>query len=252
MLDLQRNLKNKAMSQFKGKISQIIGPVIDVSFENADKLPNLLEAIEIIKEDGTKVVLECQKHIGEDSVRTVAMDSTDGLTRGMEAVPVGSPITMPTGDKVKGRLFNVVGDAIDGIGPCDTERRLPIHREAPKFEDLSTATEVLSTGIKVIDLVEPYAKGGKIGLFGGAGVGKTVLIQELINNIAKGHDGLSVFAGVGERSREGNDLLREMLESGIVKYGDEFMHEMEKGNWPLDKIDKEALKKSQAHLYLVK
>ena len=234
------------MSQLKGKISQIIGPVIDVSFENADKLPNLLEAIEITKDDGSKVVLECQKHIGEDSVRTVAMDSTDGLTRGMEAIPVGSPITMPTGDKVKGRLFNVVGDAIDGIGPCDTDKRLPIHREAPKFEDLSTATEVLYTGIKVIDLVEPYAKGGKIGLFGGAGVGKTVLIQELINNIAKGHDGLSVFAGVGERSREGNDLLREMLESGIVKYGDEFMHEMEKGNWPLDKVDDEALKKSQA------
>ena len=246
MLDLQRNLKNKTMSQLNGRISQIIGPVIDVSFENADKLPNLLEAIEIIKSDGTKVILECQKHIGEDCVRTVAMDSTDGLTRGMEATPLGSPITMPTGDKVKGRLFNVVGDAIDGIGPCITEKRLPIHREAPKFEDLSTATEVLSTGIKVIDLVEPYAKGGKIGLFGGAGVGKTVLIQELINNIAKGHDGLSVFAGVGERSREGNDLLREMLESGIVKYGDEFMHEMEKGNWPLDKIDKEALKKSQA------
>jgi F-type H+-transporting ATPase subunit beta len=234
------------MSQVKGKISQIIGPVIDVNFENADKLPNLLEAIEIIKEDGSKVILECQKHIGEDVVRTVAMDSTDGLTRGMEATPLGNPITMPTGDEVKGRLFNVVGDAIDGIGPCDTERRLPIHREAPKFEDLSTATEVLSTGIKVIDLVEPYAKGGKIGLFGGAGVGKTVLIQELINNIAKGHDGLSVFAGVGERSREGNDLLREMLESGIVNYGDEFMKEMEKGNWPLDKIDKEALKKSQA------
>ena len=234
------------MSQIKGKISQIIGPVIDVNFENADKLPNLLDAIEIIKEDGSKVILECQKHIGEDVVRTVAMDSTDGLTRGMEATPLGSPITMPTGDEVKGRLFNVVGDAIDGIGPCDTERRLPIHREAPKFEDLSTATEVLSTGIKVIDLVEPYAKGGKIGLFGGAGVGKTVLIQELINNIAKGHDGLSVFAGVGERSREGNDLLREMLESGIVNYGDEFLKEMEKGNWPLDKIDKEALKKSQA------
>ena len=246
MLDLQRNLKTQTMSQIKGKISQIIGPVIDVNFENADKLPNLLDAIEIIKEDGSKVILECQKHIGEDVVRTVAMDSTDGLTRGMEATPLGSPITMPTGDEVKGRLFNVVGDAIDGIGPCETKRRLPIHREAPKFEDLSTATEVLSTGIKVIDLVEPYAKGGKIGLFGGAGVGKTVLIQELINNIAKGHDGLSVFAGVGERSREGNDLLREMLESGIVNYGDEFMKEMEKGNWPLDKIDKEALKKSQA------
>ena len=234
------------MSQIKGKISQIIGPVVDVSFENADKLPNLMDAIEIKKEDGTRVVLECQKHIGEDSVRTVAMDSTDGLTRGMDAIAIGAPISMPTGDEVKGRLFNVVGEAIDGIGECETDQKLPIHREAPKFEDLSTATEVLFTGIKVIDLIEPYAKGGKIGLFGGAGVGKTVLIQELINNIAKGHDGLSVFAGVGERSREGNDLLREMLESGIVKYGDEFMEEMEKGNWPLDKINKEALKDSQA------
>ncbi len=234
------------MSQIKGKVSQVIGPVVDVSFENADNLPKLLDAIEIVKEDGTKIVLECQKHIGEDSVRTVAMDSTDGLTRGMDAIALGSPINMPTGDNVKGRLFNVVGEAIDGIGECETETRLPIHREAPKFEDLSTATEVLFTGIKVIDLIEPYAKGGKIGLFGGAGVGKTVLIQELINNIAKGHDGLSVFAGVGERSREGNDLLREMLESGIVKYGDEFMEEMEKGNWPLDKVNKEALKESQA------
>ena len=225
------------MSQIKGKISQVIGPVVDVSFENADKLPNLLDAIEIKKEDGTRVVLECQKHIGEGSVRTVAMDSTDGLTRGMDAIAIGAPISMPTGDEVKGRLFNVVGEAIDGIGECETDQKLPIHREAPKFEDLSTATEVLFTGIKVIDLIEPYAKGGKIGLFGGAGVGKTVLIQELINNIAKGHDGLSVFAGVGERSREGNDLLREMLESGIVKYGDEFMEEMEKGNWPLDKMN---------------
>ena len=185
------------MSQIKGKVSQVIGPVVDVSFENADNLPKLLDAIEIVKEDGTKIVLECQKHIGEDSVRTVAMDSTDGLTRGMDAIALGSPINMPTGDNVKGRLFNVVGEAIDGIGECETETRLPIHREAPKFEDLSTATEVLFAGIKVIDLIEPYAKWGKIGLFGGAGVGKTVLIQELINNIAKGHDGLSVFAGVG-------------------------------------------------------
>ena len=229
------------MSEIKGKISQIIGPVVDVNFENADKLPNLLDAIEVVKEDGSKVILECQKHIGEDSIKAIAMDSTDGLTRGMEAISMGSPILMPIGDQVKGRLFNVVGDAIDGIGNLPKENGLPIHREAPKFEELSTSTEVLFTGIKVIDLVEPYAKGGKIGLFGGAGVGKTVLIQELINNIAKGHQGLSVFAGVGERSREGNDLLREMLESGIVKYGDDFMEEMEKGNWPLDKIDKKEL-----------
>ena len=190
------------MSQIKGEISQIIGPVIDISFANSESLPNLLDAIEIIRKDGTKVILECQKHIGEDSVRTVAMDSTDGLMRGMEAIAMGKPISMPTGEEVKGRLFNVVGDPIDGIDAVDVGERLPIHREAPKFEDLSTSTEVLFTGIKVIDLVEPYAKGGKIGLFGGAGVGKTVLIQELINNIAKGHDGLSVFAGVGERSRD--------------------------------------------------
>jgi F-type H+-transporting ATPase subunit beta len=205
-----------------------------------------MDAIEITKEDGAKVILECQKHIGEDSVRTVAMDSTDGLMRGMEAIAVGRPISVPIGEQVKGRLFNVVGDPIDGIGPCESDVHLPIHREAPKFEDLSTATEVLYTGIKVIDLVEPYAKGGKIGLFGGAGVGKTVLIQELINNIAKGHGGLSVFAGVGERTREGNDLLREMLESGIIKYGDEFMDSMEKGGWDLSKIDQNALKESKA------
>ena len=153
------------------------------------------------------------------------MDSTDGLARGVEVVATGAPIQMPIGGEVFGRLFNVIGDAIDGLGdlPKAGASGLPIHRSAPKFEDLSTSTEVLFTGIKVIDLIEPYAKGGKIGLFGGAGVGKTVLIQELINNIAKGHGGLSVFAGVGERTREGNDLLREMLESGIIKYGDAFM-----------------------------
>ena len=239
-------LKLIYMSEIKGKISQIIGPVVDINFENSDKLPNLLDAIEVVKEDGSKVILECQKHIGENCVKAIAMDSTDGLTRGMDAISLGSPILMPIGEQVKGRLFNVVGDAIDGIGNCSKENGLPIHREPPKFEELSTSTEVLFTGIKVIDLIEPYAKGGKIGLFGGAGVGKTVLIQELINNIAKGHQGLSVFAGVGERSREGNDLLREMLESGIVKYGDEFMEEMEKGNWPLDKIDKKELESSQA------
>jgi F-type H+/Na+-transporting ATPase subunit beta len=234
------------MSNLKGKITQVIGPVVDVSFENADKLPNILDAIEVTKTDGTKLILECQKHIGEDSVRTISMDSTDGLTRGMEAVGLGSPIKMPTGEQIKGRVFNVVGDDIDGIGGIDHSNGLSIHRDSPKFEDLSTSTEILLTGIKVIDLIEPYAKGGKIGLFGGAGVGKTVLIQELINNIAKGHGGLSVFAGVGERTREGNDLLREMLESGIIKYGDEFMHSMEQGGWDLSKVDREALKESKA------
>ena len=234
------------MSNIKGKISQVIGPVIDVSFEKGVELPSIFDALIVTKSNGTKVVLEVQSHVGEGSVRTVSMDSTDGFTRGMEVVSTGSAIKMPTGEGIKGRLFNVVGEAIDGLAELDNSNGLPIHREAPKFEDLSTATEVLFTGIKVIDLIEPYAKGGKIGLFGGAGVGKTVLIQELINNIAKGHGGLSVFAGVGERTREGNDLLREMLESGIIKYGDDFMHSMEEGGWDLSKVDMEVMKESKA------
>ncbi|MCO4813502.1 MAG: F0F1 ATP synthase subunit beta [Flavobacteriales bacterium] len=234
------------MSNNKGKISQVIGPVIDVSFEKGVELPNIFDALEVFKENGTRVVLEVQSHVGENSVRAISMDSTDGFMRGMEVNSTGSAIKMPIGEEVKGRLFNVVGEAIDGINELDTSNGMSIHREAPKFEDLSTATEVLYTGIKVIDLVEPYAKGGKIGLFGGAGVGKTVLIQELINNIAKGHGGLSVFAGVGERTREGNDLLREMLESGIIKYGDDFMHSMEEGGWDLSKIDLNVMKESKA------
>lgn len=234
------------MAQIKGKIAQVIGPVVDVSFEKGVELPNIYDALQVVKKDGTKVILEVQQHVGQDTVRAISMDSTDGFTRGMEAVSTGSAIKMPTGDQIKGRLFNVVGEAIDGISAVDNANGLPIHREAPAFADLSTATEVLFTGIKVIDLIEPYAKGGKIGLFGGAGVGKTVLIQELINNIAKGHGGLSVFAGVGERTREGNDLLREMLESGIIKYGDDFMHSMENGGWDLSKVDQNALKDSKA------
>ena len=235
------------MSQVTGKVSQIIGPVVDVTFlgeENA--LPKIYDSLEISKADGTQLVLEVQSHIGENTVRTVSMDSTDGLSRGTEAKATGNPIQMPIGEEVYGRLFNVIGDAIDGLGNLPKEDGLPIHRQAPAFEDLSTSTEVLFTGIKVIDLIEPYAKGGKIGLFGGAGVGKTVLIQELINNIAKGHGGLSVFAGVGERTREGNDLLREMLESGIIKYGDEFLHSMEEGGWDLTKVDKKAMLDSKA------
>lgn len=229
-----------------GKISQIIGPVIDVKFENAENLPNIYEALEIKRDNGTTLVLEVQQHIGEDTVRTVAMDSSDGLRRGMEALATGAAITMPIGEGIKGRLFNVTGDAIDGLPQVDKKGGYPIHREPPKFEDLSTSTEVLYTGIKVIDLIEPYAKGGKIGLFGGAGVGKTVLIQELINNIAKGHGGLSVFAGVGERTREGNDLMREMIEAGIMKYGDAFKHSMEEGGWDLSKVNLEELKESKA------
>jgi F-type H+-transporting ATPase subunit beta len=227
-----------------GKIKQIIGPVVDVHFD--DKLPEIYSALEITRENGQKVVLEVQQHLGEDSVRTVAMDSTDGMVRGMAVVDKGAPIKMPIGDQVKGRLFNVVGEAIDGLGDIDTSNGYPIHRDPPKFEDLATETEVLFTGIKVIDLIEPYAKGGKIGLFGGAGVGKTVLIQELINNIAKGYEGLSVFAGVGERTREGNDLMREMIEANIVKYGDKFKESMEHGDWDVTAVDKELLKQSQA------
>jgi F-type H+-transporting ATPase subunit beta len=232
-----------------GKIAQVIGPVVDVSFsEHGGKLPNILDALIVTKPNGTKIILECQKHVGEDTVRTVAMDSTDGLSRGMEVVPTGSPIRMPVGEQIRGRLFNVVGEAIDGIGTVGKEGGYSIHRDPPKFEDLSTANEVLFTGIKVIDLIEPYSKGGKIGLFGGAGVGKTVLIMELINNIAKGYSGFSVFAGVGERTREGNDLLREMIESGVIKYGDDFKHSMEKGGWDLSKVDLKELAKSQATL----
>tara|TARA_A100001011_G_scaffold230502_1_gene238585 strand:+ start:156 stop:1661 length:1506 start_codon:yes stop_codon:yes gene_type:complete len=235
------------MSQVSGKVSQIIGPVVDVTFLGEDNaLPRIYDSLEISKADGTQLVLEVQSHIGENTVRTVSMDSTDGLSRGTEAKATGNPIQMPIGEEVYGRLFNVIGDAIDGLGNLPKEDGLPIHRQAPPFEDLSTSTEVLFTGIKVIDLIEPYAKGGKIGLFGGAGVGKTVLIQELINNIAKGHGGLSVFAGVGERTREGNDLLREMLESGIIKYGDEFLHSMEEGGWDLTKVDKKAMLDSKA------
>jgi len=184
------------MAQFSGKVAQIIGPVVDVVFSGeSNELPKIYDSLEITKADGSKLVLEVQSHIGQNMVRTVSMDSTDGLSRGVEVVATGAPIQMPIGNDIYGRLFNVIGDAIDGLGdlPKAGENGMPIHKEAPKFEDLSTSTEVLFTGIKVIDLIEPYAKGGKIGLFGGAGVGKTVLIQELINNIAKGHGGLSVL-----------------------------------------------------------
>ncbi|MDO5656301.1 MAG: F0F1 ATP synthase subunit beta [Flavobacteriaceae bacterium] len=234
------------MAQISGKIAQIIGPVIDVIFENAEELPKIYDAIEVIRPGDENLVLEVEQHIGEDTVRCISMDSTDGLSRGQQVVSTGNPIAMPIGEEIKGRLFNVVGNAIDGLGNLSKENSLPIHRPAPKFEDLSTSSEVLFTGIKVIDLIEPYAKGGKIGLFGGAGVGKTVLIQELINNIAKGHGGLSVFAGVGERTREGNDLMREMLDAGIIKYGDEFMQSVENGGWDLSKVDRELMKESKA------
>ena len=237
------------MSQNTGKISQIIGPVVDVIFENQGlEMPDIYDALEIKRSDGTTLVVECQQHIGERTVRTIAMDSTDGLQRGMEVVATGQPITMPIGEQIKGRLMNVTGEAIDGIGVLDKKGGYPIHRKPPVFDELSTEKEVLYTGIKVIDLIEPYSKGGKIGLFGGAGVGKTVVILELINNIAKAYSGLSVFAGVGERTREGNDLLREMLEANVISYGKDFMEDMEKGGWNLDLVDREALKESKLAL----
>jgi F-type H+-transporting ATPase subunit beta len=231
-----------------GKISQIIGPVIDVSFDEDVPLPNIYDALEVTNEQGTVIVLECQQDIGENTIRTVAMDSTDGLSRGMEVVSTNMTISMPVGDIIKGRLFNVIGNAIDGMPAVSRERVASIHRDPPKFENLSTSKEVLYTGIKVIDLIEPYSKGGKIGLFGGAGVGKTVIIMELINNIAKSYAGMSVFAGVGERTREGNDLLREMIESGVINYGEAFKEDMEKGGWDLSKVDPVELEKSQATL----
>ena len=195
-----------------GKISQVMGAVVDVKFEG--ELPKILNALEV-NNHGNRLVLEVAQHLGESQVRTIAMDTTDGLVRGAEATDTGSPIMMPVGPGTLGRILNVIGEPVDERGPIDSTERLPIHRAAPEFIDQSTETEVLVTGIKVIDLIEPYPKGGKIGLFGGAGVGKTVIIMELINNIAKGHGGYSVFAGVGERTREGNDLYWEMIESKV-------------------------------------
>lgn len=232
----------------KGRISQIIGAVVDVTFDEGQKLPNIYNALEIHKPDGEVLVLECQQHVGENTVRTIAMDSTDGLKRGMEVISTGQGILMPVGPDIHGRLFNVIGQAIDGMEQPKAERYMPIHRDPPTFENLSTSKEVLLTGIKVIDLIEPYMKGGKIGLFGGAGVGKTVLIMEMINNIAKNYSGMSVFAGVGERTREGNDLLREMIESGVIRYGDAFEKSMEAGNWDLSLVDKDELAQSQISL----
>ena len=240
------------MSELVGHISQIIGPVVDVYFDlkgkEEVKLPAIHDALSIDRGNGKELIVEIQQHIGENTVRTVAMDSTDGLRRGLKAVAYGTQISMPVGEQVKGRLMNVIGDSIDGMKPLNKKGAYGIHREPPRFEDLTTSQEILTTGIKVIDLLEPYVKGGKIGLFGGAGVGKTVLIQELINNIAKGHDGFSVFAGVGERTREGNDLLREMIESDVIRYGDEFKKSMEEGKWDLSKIDYNEVEKSQVTL----
>lgn len=237
------------MSEKYGKIAQVIGPVVDVTFEGEGNIiPPIYTALKINRPDGSQLLLEVEQHIGENTVRCVAMDGTDGLQRGMTVENLERAIAVPTGTQVKGRLLNVVGEAIDHLPPLKNDNLRPIHQPAPEFDDLTIGTEILYTGIKVIDLLEPYSKGGKIGLFGGAGVGKTVLIMELINNIAKGHNGFSVFTGVGERTREGNDLLREMIESGVMKYGDKFQEGMERGEWNLDDVDMEQVKESQATL----
>jgi F-type H+/Na+-transporting ATPase subunit beta len=233
------------MAKNIGEIIQVIGPVVDVSFDREGGIfPAINDALEVIREGRDNLIIECQQHLGENTIRCIAMDSTDGLRRGLKVFALGSPIVMPKGEAALGRLLNVIGNPIDGLESLPKDG-LNIHNEPPKYKDLTTETQVLYTGIKVIDLIEPYAKGGKIGLFGGAGVGKTVLIQELINNIALAHSGLSVFAGVGERTREGNDLLREMIEADIVDYGEDFKKSMEEGSWDLSKVDNEKLKKSK-------
>jgi F-type H+-transporting ATPase subunit beta len=230
-----------------GQVVQVIGPVIDADFSGGT-VPEILDALEIDRGAEGVLVLEVQQHLGEGRVRAIAMDTTDGIQRGTPVVNTGRPIAMPVGPEIRGRLFNVVGKAIDGLPQPTAEEYRPIHAEPPKFEDLATSVEMLETGIKVVDLIQPYARGGKIGLFGGAGVGKTVLIMELINNIAKAHEGLSVFAGVGERTREGNDLMREMLESGVIQYGEAFLHSMEEGGWDLGKVNLDEVKESNISL----
>ena len=236
------------MADSYGKITQVIGPVVDITFDDESQVPDIYTALSVTRQDGAEVILEVEQHIGENTVRCVAMDSTDGLQRGIKVKNLGQPISVPTGEQVKGRLLNVIGQPIDHLKPLKGGDRRPIHQPAPAFSDLSISQEILYTGIKVIDLIEPFSKGGKIGLFGGAGVGKTVLIQELIHNIAHGLNGYSVFTGVGERTREGNDLLREMIESGVIKYGDKFKEDMAKGKWNLDEVDMKAVEDSQVTL----
>ncbi len=228
----------------KGKIIQVAGPVVDVEF-TPGQLPHIRDALELTL-DGSRRVMEAAQHLGKGVVRCIMLSGSEGLCRGMEVTSTGKGIEVPVGQETLGRLFNVLGETIDGGEPVSASvPRRCIHQKPPAFRDQSPVVEVMETGIKVIDLMEPYAKGGKIGLFGGAGVGKTVLIKELINNIAKKHNGFSVFAGVGERTREGNDLLREMIESDVIKYGEEFSKAMEEGHWDLSKVDRDALEKSQ-------
>ena len=237
------------MAENFGKITQVIGPVVDIAFEDVGaSRPPIYTALSVARPDGSELILEVEQHVGENTVRCVAMDSTDGLKRGARVKSLGQPISVPTGDQIKGRLLNVIGQSIDHLQPLKEGSRRAIHQPAPPFSDLSITQEILYTGIKVIDLIEPFSKGGKIGLFGGAGVGKTVLIMELIHNIAHGHNGFSVFTGVGERTREGNDLLREMIESGVINYGDKFKEGLEKGEWNLKDVDMKAVESSQATL----
>ena len=236
-----------------GRVVQIIGPVVDVEFEN-DYLPPIYQALRVTSEGfdvptTINVVCEVQQHLGEGRVRAVSMLPTDGMVRGMKAIDLGAGITVPVGEATLGRVMNVIGDPVDELGEMRATTRYPIHRHAPSFEEQATELEMFETGIKVVDLIQPFLRGGKIGLFGGAGVGKTVLIMELINNVAKAHSGYSVFAGVGERTREGNDLLREMVESQVIQYGEEFNHAFhESGAFDLTKVDKKAIGESKVAL----
>lgn len=245
-------MANDGNAQF-GTVVQIIGPVVDVEFSN-DYLPPIFQALRITSEgfdveETIDVIAEVQQHLGEGRVRAVSMLPTDGMVRGMKAIDLGGPITVPVGEATLGRVMNVVGDPVDELGPVESESRSSIHRHAPSFDEQSTTLEMFETGIKVIDLIQPFLRGGKIGLFGGAGVGKTVLIQELINNIAKAHSGYSVFAGVGERTREGFDLLEEFVESGVINYGEEFMKDKEEnGGFNLPLVNKDSLKESKVAL----
>ncbi|HZH34236.1 MAG TPA: F0F1 ATP synthase subunit beta, partial [Pyrinomonadaceae bacterium] len=235
-----------------GRVVQIIGPVVDVEFDNY--LPPIYQALRVTSEGfdvptTVDVVCEVQQHLGEGRVRAVSMLPTDGMVRGMSVIDMGGPISVPVGEATLGRVMNVIGDPVDELGPVNSTERYSIHRHAPSFEEQSTELEMFETGIKVIDLVQPFLRGGKIGLFGGAGVGKTVLIMELINNVAKGREGYSVFAGVGERTREGNDLLREMVESQVIQYGEAFNHNMEQtGEFDLTKVDKSKIGQSKVSL----
>ncbi|REJ83898.1 MAG: F0F1 ATP synthase subunit beta [Acidobacteria bacterium] len=240
------------MSENRGRVVQVIGAVLDIEFPEG-KLPEILNAVRV-RQDASKgvevdLVVEVAQHLGGSVVRCISMAPTDGLVRGAEATDTGAPISVPVGPATLGRVTNVLGDGVDELGPVGAEEHWPIHRDAPAFDEQSTSVEMFETGIKVIDLLAPYTRGGKTGLFGGAGVGKTVLIQELINNVAIQAGGFSVFAGVGERTREGNDLLREMVEAGVIDYGEEFKHHFEEtGEFDLSKVDKKALPNSKAAL----